>query len=303
MRRKEGFIDVDKMLHDIGVDTTNFDEIIDEELITVIKNDRLANRRFVFSFEYDGEKYFYKYNWIGIPYNELVAEELLKDFGISCVSYDLAVCSGKKGNISKTFKKEKAIYIDGEEILSNFWSNDKYIETHNNLEDIWDALEYRYDNYPNKRKIIEKLMKKIVNIFVFDIISCQYDRHSVNWQIMESDDEIDIAPLYDNEGILTTSGKTPFISLTITDQERGILWPEINEFQAVSSEDYINLIKDKIWIISDENLESVFKKIEDKTGYPMPKHIKEYYLKGYQGHRKRLEKIIVPEDITNKQMR
>ncbi len=46
-------------------------------------------------------------------------------------------------------------------------------------------------------------MKKIVDIYLFDIITCQSDRHSGNWQIIEFGDNIDICLLYDNECILT----------------------------------------------------------------------------------------------------
>ena len=289
MRRKEGFIDVDKMLQDIGVDNTDINSIMNNEKISIITYNHW---KIILSFIYENDTYFYKYSGMSIPYNELIAEELAKDFGINYVSYDLAVLGQYKGVLSKNFIKDNEKYITGEEILNAFFIDNKDIEVHNNLGDIWDALEYRYQNYPNRKELIKSLMDDIINIYIYDIITCQSDRHSQNWGLIENGNEVYIQPIFDNERILSTNGRQAFVNLTIDEKENSNLLFNLIKFMKTSSISYTDLIKEKLWIISDENLKSVFKKIDDKTGYPMSDKFKQYYLKEYQSHRRRLEKVL-----------
>lgn len=295
MKRIEGFIDVDKMLRDIGLDII---DIYDKKENDFIKYDIICDNKITFSFNYNNDEFFYKYKNNRIPYNELIANELLKDFNLPHIEYDLATFGTKKGVISKNYKNNNFNYIYGEEILLNFWNDDRYIEEHNNLDDIWDALEYRYRNYENKREIVSHLMNRIVQIYIFDIITCQSDRHSQNWEIMESENLIDIAPIYDNERILSSTGKNALISLTMNDDFNQNILASIKDFKQVSGENYTNLIREKLWIIGDENLHSIFERIENKTGYPIPEKYKEYYLSEYQSHINRLKKVLdIKEDI------
>lgn len=309
MTRKEGFIEVDKMLQEIGVDTKDFDTILCSPLVHIIKDDMKGVH---FSFKYKGETYFYKQSFyikggspIFInPYNELVAEELAKDFDIPCIDYDLAIIGSNKGVLSKNFTISDTNYISGKDILGEsieYYDSDlennlvkKIVPSKNDLEDIWDKLEIYYQNDPNKTEIIRYLMKRIVDIYLFDIITCQIDRHQENWQIMESMDGIDIVPLYDNERILVSNGDHAFVNLgiNITWINHENLWESIKQFQKMSSSEFTNIIKDKLWIISEENLYKLFDRIEQKTGYPMPEERKIFYFIYYQKHRKKLEEIL-----------
>lgn len=294
MTRKEGFIEVEKMLKEIGVDITNCGSVLNSPHISIISENV---DKVIFSFNYQSDTYFYKYNFMNMPYNELVAEELAKDYGLDYVHYDLAILFTNRGVLSKNYKKENVNYISGTEILLNFYKNNRNTYQANNLEGIWDALEYRYRNHLNKRKIIKKLMQKIVNIYIFDILLRQSDRHSDNWQIMESEDIIDIAPLYDNERILYAFDGTNYVSIKSDDLPYDNLWYSIKNFQTISSEEYKNIIQKKLWIISEENLYKVFERIERKTGYPMPTHIKKYYITQYEKHRRKIEEVLEQEDI------
>ena len=297
MTRKEGFIEVDKMLQELGVDTMSLQTIMESPLITVIDGN---THDIVLSFCYHNEIYFYKYSNIKYidPYNELVAEELAKDYGISCANYDLAILNSKKGVLSKNLKKNDVTYISGDDLIINA-RKDTHIRSFHTLEGVWDSLEYRYYHYTNKRDIISHLMKKIVDIYLFDIILCHCDRHSQNWMIMENGSTVDIAPIYDNERILAISGDEADLSLCMysngwTDYEN--LWKSIRSFQGASSENYRNIIKEKLWIIGEENLGKVFERVEKKTGYPMPEERKNFYLSNYQEHKKRLEEVLEKED-------
>lgn len=297
MRRIEGFIDVDKMLKDVNADAEEVSQALTKDDASLADDDFMqilysAKNYVLFKFDYYDETYYYKCNSYYLPYNELVANELARDFGFPVVEYDLAILGGKRGVISKNFRKEDATYISGEKLLLSCGYNDA---NNNNLEDIWYALENRYENHSNKREIVEKLMNRVVSLFIFDILICQDDRHSSNWEIEEHGNDIDIAPIYDNESMLSKSGNYAFLSLSI-DREHNKLSSNIRKnlelFQQISDKSFTNLIKDKIQIISDENLESVFKRVEDKIGYSMPQRVKDYYLKEFRMHRKQLNKVL-----------
>lgn len=199
-----------------------------------------------------------------------------------------------EGVIVKNNKKKGYNYLSGEQILLDYWKDDeRVIAYHNNLEDIWDALLYRYQTHSNKMEIVEHLMNKIVSIFIFDIITCQADRHSLNWEVEESNDSIDIVSLYDNEEAFSSLGKYNFVQLTVNDVRCGNLLQELRTFLKTSCKDYMDLLKDKLWIISDENLVSVFNRIEVKTGYSISEIEKEYYLELCRNHKENLEKEII----------
>lgn len=290
MTRKEGYIDVDKMLKEIGINDVNMSKLIHEFRINILTN---VGSKKLLSFNYNGKTYFYKYGKYNDPYNELVAEELAKDFGIRCITYDLAILNGIKGVISENYKEQNANYILGERLLGNYYNDaDGDLEKYNNLKAIQFALEYRYQNHPNKNQIISNLMRQVVDIFLFDIIVCQYDRNSKNWELVENGECISIGPLFDNEGILNSNHETLFVALTLEEKSYDILWNVLEQFKMDISEEFINIIKEKLWIISEENLYKVFGRIENKTGYPMPEERKNFYVSNYRKHKKRLEEVL-----------
>ncbi len=71
-----------------------------------------------------------------------------------------------------------------------------------------------------------------------------------------------------------------------------MLYKSIQQFQNVSSDEYSSIIKEKLWIISNDNLKSVFERIENKIGYIIPPKYKEVYLSAYAKHKDRLEKLL-----------
>ena len=139
-------------------------------------------------------------------------------------------------------------------------------------------------------------MNGVVSLFMFDILVCQNDRHASNWEIEEFWDHANIAPIYDNESIFMDR---LFIKpdewhdvLLLADGTTRNLISNILNFQKVSSNNYIENFKSKLWIIGEENLRTAFKKIEDKTNHPMPEEIKEFYLTEYKKHKLALENVL-----------
>lgn len=151
----------------------------------------------------------------GLEFNELLVEEICKELNIECAHYDLAVIDGVQGVISYDYKKENAVYVNGCNILQDYLQykkntslddfsiNDDTI-TLNNLDTIWNALDYRYRDYNNKEKIVADLMNELVKRFIFDLLLDQCDRHAHNWEIEELNDSIKLTPLYDNTDIFNS---------------------------------------------------------------------------------------------------
>ena len=309
MTRIDGFIDINQMLEEIGVDTSSWKSIIQDPNVHKVEH---SNSDRSISFIYQSKKYFYKGNvrsWYN-PYNELIVSELAKDFGIPCVDYDLAILDTVPGTISLNYKEDDKSYISGEDIFKETWGiGTRDTEQFNNLENIWDVLECKYQDYPNKRSIIRSLMSQIISIYFFDILTYQLDRQSFNWEIVESSKGISVAPLFDNERIYPDSSRLVSLRVDIDvaptyldswdtlDDDLENAYQSILRFLFTSSEEFSNLIFDKLWIIGEENLNKVFDRIETKTGYPMPEEKKKYYLDGYQKHRKKLEQILNNENI------
>lgn len=308
MVRVNGFIDINQMLEESGVDISSFKSIISNSNVSLVNN---SSSDKAISFVYQGKKYFYKGNignWYN-PYNELLVSELAKDFGIPCVDYDLAMFGDIEGTISLNYKEDGKNYISGEDIFKETWGIAPLdAEQFNNLENIWDVLECKYQDYPNKRNIIRSLVEGIISIYLFDILTYQLDRQSFNWEVIESSEGVSLSPLFDNERIYPESSR--LVSLRVDsdiapvnldfddsfDEDMETAYNSILRFLAVSSEDFSHLIYDKLWIIEEENLNKVFERIEVKTKYPMPEERKEYYLNAYKKHREKLEEILNKEN-------
>ena len=143
-----------------------------------------------YSFIHNGTKYFFKRTHsIDTIYNELIAEEIAKEFGIPCIHYDLASYNGSIGVICEDFIKDGKYYV-----LSDLLYSDSY----NNLEQIGHMLKERY--YSDF--IVNELMQEIINIYMFDVVIGNSDRHTDNLGILENEQGIHFGPVFDNDLML-----------------------------------------------------------------------------------------------------
>ena len=120
-----------------------------------------------FKFEYNGQEYFYKRSDLpDTVYNELVGEELAKDFGIRHAEYDLASYHENIGVISKNFIKKDEIFCTASDLLDDIIKKEnKYPLT-------------QFNNLKLYKKILpESVFKDLLRLFVFDVISGNNDRH------------------------------------------------------------------------------------------------------------------------------
>ena len=276
MNRIEGFINLDQMLEN--------NEIIYNEKNTINELD---------SFIYDDNIIFFKPEPLTFLYNELIASELLKDLNLPCAEYDLAIFQGMEGNITKNYRKDNTNYISGETILEDYMSY-LNIETNNNLNmnnlsDLWNALDYRYRDNPNREEIVYKLMNQIVDLFIFDIMTNNGDRTECNFEIMESNDYIGLAPIYDNEHILC--GKN-YSALNVERDTNNIPVKELEKFVEYSDSTYIDKINSRMWVIEEDNLEKVFKRIEDKINFPIHEEVKSRYITEFKIIKQEIEEVL-----------
>ena len=285
MRRIEGFIDINRMLEKGELkkleDNTDFGFIPKNMSVFIDDNNEI---------------YFFKYLTIGNPYGELIAEEVLKDLNLPHAEYDLAIYNGEKGVLTKNFRKKDKEYISGEELLLDYIEVLGYnpeeveLEYFNNLQTIWNALEYRYRNSPNKEKIVEKLMNQLVNLFIFDIMIENFDRYCRNYLIEEGKDDINLAPIFDNETIGCDYNS---VSLTVDEDSHTSSWiEELKKFIYVSDSKSKDIILEKLKVISGENIDNILYRIERKTGYPVPDGIVGEYIKEFLKQKERIEKIL-----------
>ena len=263
----------------------NLDEMIKNN--EIIKNEK-NNINDLDSFIYNNTIYFFKPAPDGLLYNELIAEELLKDLNIECAEYDLAIFNGIEGNLTKNYRIENVDYVNGQVILENYLDHlqDKYPDEDNyydycinNLNDLWNAFDFRYQNRVNKLEIVSKLMYKIVSLFIFDLLIKNTDRTECNFEIMECGDFVDLAPVYDNQNMLFDKNNT---SLVVDRDTKFIGNVELEKFINTTKSSYIEEIKEKLWVINDVNILKVFNRIEDKIKYKIDESIKRNYIEKFK---------------------
>lgn len=283
MDRVNGFIDVDKLLNipkrEI-YDVTELLKFLLKNNNTVVVRKRRMNSQFVFSFDYNGETYYFKFDSFVNPYNELIFYYLALDMGINSLPYDIAKLGVYEGVISKDFKVPGAKYISGRKILNI--SHGKDFNKYNTLEDIWADLEDYFKNRKDRQKIVAKLMDKLVRIFIFDLLIGQEDRYPDNWGIVKyPNGEVDLQINLDNSRALVDH---PIMARHQLRMNNDDLYAEdmIENFLRVSSDEFSSVLLNYLWIISKENILKTFEKIEAQTGYPMPDELKDEYLKKFE---------------------
>lgn len=299
--RDKGYINLDKFLELPSV--ANFEELVEalknnKKIYFLSFNNSNGNEQLVFSFKYNETEYFYKYDcprepFRVNPYNELMACEIADDLFIPHINYDLASICGFKGLISKDFRQNGVHYISGEEFLINNHPLGKKEEIYslNNLEDIWIALEEHYDRNPDYQNIVIKVMQKVVNMFIFDIMTGQVDGDATNWWLKKyPNGELDLNPLFDNVRILILHHRLaperyPQVSKMLLRVNRDIVryfGDNLEEFLKFSENEFIQKLSNSLWAISSENLQKIFTRIDEKIEYPMPDELKQFYLKEFE---------------------
>lgn len=256
----------------------------------------LRDNKKIFSFWYEGKKYFFKEaRHVDFVYNELVAAEIAKQYGINYVTYDLASNFGQIGVISENFFQANDEYLSMEYVLKNYFKEER-VDNHNNLEEIWIALDFYFKDY----NLVAKLMDQIVDIFLFDILIGNIDRHVENIGFIKRGNQYFLTPAFDNELMLSYPCLLEGIYALGVDSDDYFPFANdyvkvrnfLDKFLAVSDSRYLDRLRSKLYLISDDNIENILTKIETSLNFKMNEYIREEIGDNFVTNRKMITSII-----------
>lgn len=250
-----------------------------------------------FSFAWNHQTFYFKFNSNISSYNELIMEEVLQDLGFVHPVYDLAALGNIKGVVSANYRVVSATYVSGYDVLKDAFFDEakklvmcfsktsfdkhKLLDPFNNLEDIWYALEHRYQNREDKEEIVRHLMQKFVDMFLFSCLTSQSDYQFDNWSIIEYEDgTADLEFCCDNDRCMVGDPKILFLSLFVSHSQNvfcryGIvcnatLGENLLRFHKISPREDIAKLKDMLFALESERLKDYFARIQNKTGVMVP---------------------------------
>lgn len=231
---------------------------LDKLSITILKEGKAID------FLYNKKEYFFK----AVPYDEmlkeLIAEKIANRFGVACCHYFPAIFQGKKGVVSEanhsiwdvTYKTMNDYYAEKNAI------NSRYLSELNNLEDIWNTIYYDSDIPRNMEK---KIMDQVTDIFIFDALIGNIDRHGENFGIIPSGKESRVAKIFDNARMLNPfSIHNGTYNLAVEEKETPLTTPGnfLYKFLNISDNQYTERLKEGLEIISEESLNEIFEELK-----------------------------------------
>lgn len=240
----------------------------------------------------DGNVYYFNYDNDCTPYGDLIYGCICDDLGIAHIDYDVARLGFLEGTLSKDYVRENVKYITGKTLLcenggidlefspwdremAKRYGRDDVIFNktvrYNSLEGIWSALENRFKDEPD---LVKSLMGKIVDMYVVDILTAQNDRHSENWTLTEENGNINVHPIFDNRriflGLPYIASIAMYVDNQLLEDGKDDLETSVRKFISQSSSEFVQKLKDSLWVLSEENFEKIVERIENKTGFPFP---------------------------------
>lgn len=265
-----------------------------------IKIDKKEVNRIYYS--YNGKKYLYKRSKrLENCYNELIAEKIAKKLNIPCSHYIYSTYEGFVGVSSELF--DTSNFVSMKELFKNVYGkvieSDGYEDleyyTKNDLESIWNALKIKCIKEKIPKEKVKTLMTQIIKIFMFDMLIANSDRHTDNLGLIITNNSIEVAKIFDNEEMLSEYGLYDgeyCIKVEEDDYEKSTDSNPINIFEKffnISASEYEDTFKKMLELISDENIEEIFKELENEE-VPVNEEIKEKVLSKFKTHR----------DVTNR---
>lgn len=234
---------------------------------------------------FNDELYFFKLGDEDALLNELVAEELAKEFGIKCAHYEIGTLCGKPVVISKS------VFESG----ANVYSLLNLVGYEVDLETLWNKLEQNYDDFD----VVAGLMEEIVSVFLFDILIANDDRHGLNLFIEECKDGPIVAPIFDNEKMLSELSISHQMYIMNTEPVNN-LDNHINildHFLRISDSRYAKILKDKLWIISEDNIKRVLEKIEKERSIVLSSKYKKKVIDGFKANEAMIQRALEKVNI------
>ena len=263
----------------------------------------------------NGRNYYFKK--LKNPYTELLAYEVAAFLGLKSVSYDLAIFQNMYGVISEDFKGKNCKYVSGQDILfeysrstkcmtylenmgleqtevNDYPNNAPYSYNINNLEIIWQAIEYKYKQLGINIDM-EKIMNDLILIFIFNVLVMQNDGMSQNWVLEESTYGVNVGLLYDNaEAFKFGEGKhSPQCNFSTNFNDVGLgTYAILEEFLKISDKVYVDLFKEKFNMLTEDVFLKLIQRVEYKIECSIPNEIKTYYLEMFRVNRENIKQVL-----------
>lgn len=234
----------------------------------------------------ENELYYFKYvSNITNTYNELIASEIAKQFGIKCASCDIGTIDNNIVILSKDFVKNKR-FIKMEDILKEIYKVED-TDLYNNIEDVSYALKEKYS---------KDFKDNLIKMFLFDVLIGNGDRHSQNYGILVSDKTITLSPIFDNEEMLGNDFLFENIySLGVNRQDyyaSSLGSYHILEKFLDSEDDYLFFINKRKEIINRENIEKILKNVEKRINANIPSRLRKNIEERFDFNYKTISKIV-----------
>lgn len=253
----------------------------------VIEFDEFAkNKSFILL---DSKKYYYKDTNISEMFNELIGSVIAEEYGIDHLKYINVVNEdGFFGVISEDFANDFT-YLSMDSVFKDIIGLD-YIgnyQKYNNLKDINLSIETKFNL---------DLSDFVSELFLFDSLTANSDRHPSNYGFLIKDGIVKPAPVFDNEMLLSEDGLDSLYGIKVNrndgypydyDIESNYLYKFFQNYGQ-----YKDFYFSKLPIISDTNILRIIERVEDESKTLIPKVLKKGIIENFKCNNRMINEVM-----------
>ncbi len=270
---------------------------------------------------FKGKNYLFKKTAYEEKYRSLLVGKIAQEVGISFPKTKLAFYKGSDGELIEDYRKEGYAYISGTEILMEYFyfleANNKIdilfkdynpyyydeeliLRKMNNLETIWNAVEFHFRKYPNKNTIVYQIISSLANRFALDFLTMQQDRTDFNWEIEENPlkDEGHLTPLFDCDKSFQSSFLIKLDSGE--NQKTSDTYEKLAYYLEISHSNYTSFFYSLFETYTPDRINAMIKELEKENDFIMEKEIKTEIMESYQIHYQEMQKILDNLNMKNR---
>lgn len=306
MERKNGFINLDK----------EFIKLIKQNKQNIVQTSRCSTDAYWIKNFYNKNYLFKIITEENQKYRCLLIEEMAILIEIAVPHTELATWQKLEGELIEDYRKENCKYTPGAEILYEYYYTyqntdifDKILPEDfknrpleeeeitevlkklNNLETIWNALEFHFRKNPNREKIVYDITSKLANRFAFDFLTGQRDRHANNWEIEENPNgEAKLTPLFDSNRSFYQKFN---LAMTINEESKNQnAYQELKYYLTYSTKEFCDFFYTIYQFFTPLKIIQILEDIERKKEMTIPPKNKKSIITSYQKHYEKITQIL-----------